>query len=257
MSGSIFDYRVRYEDPREAIRMATEAQRADMWTAMPGIIQSYNAQAMTAVVQVSIQLNQIAPDRSITPVTIQPLPDVPIVFPRGGGYELTFPIANGDECLVVFASRCIDNWWANGGVQSQRELRMHDISDGFAIPGPWSQKTKIANVSTKTTQLRTDDGTVYVELDNPNKRIRLVAGGVVLDIDNTSKIVNVSGADNFTIQANTQVTIAAPTVVVQGDLNVSGQVIGGFGGGDQVGLLTHKHGTGNAAAGTVPPTAGT
>jgi hypothetical protein len=38
---------------------------------------------------------------------------------------------------------------------------------------------------------------------------------------------------------------------------VAGAVIAGYGGGDQVALQTHKHGTGSAAAGTVAPSAGT
>lgn len=46
-------------------------------------------------------------------------------------------------------------------------------------------------------------------------------------------------------------------VMIQGDLHVSGAVIGGYGGGDQVNLQTHKHGTGSAAPGTSAPTAGT
>jgi hypothetical protein len=30
------------------------------------------------------------------------LNDLPVVFPRGGGVTLTFPIKEGDECLIVF-----------------------------------------------------------------------------------------------------------------------------------------------------------
>jgi phage gp45-like len=36
--------------------------------------------------------------------------------------------------------------------------------------------------------------------------------------------------------------VTAPTVRITGDLHVTGDVVGGFGGGDQVGLLTHNHG---------------
>lgn len=47
------------------------------------------------------------------------------------------------------------------------------------------------------------------------------------------------------------------TITIKGDLHVSGTVIAGFGTGDQVGLQTHRHGTGTAAAGTSVPTPGT
>lgn len=46
-------------------------------------------------------------------------------------------------------------------------------------------------------------------------------------------------------------------VTINGDIHATGAVIAGFGGADQVSLQTHKHGTGAAAAGTSPPTAGT
>jgi phage gp45-like len=52
------------------------------------------------------------------------------------------------------------------------------------------------------------------------------------------------------------VTCAGLPMTVTGDLRVTGQVWAGYGSGDQVGLQTHRHGTGSAAAGTVPPTAG-
>jgi phage gp45-like len=45
--------------------------------------------------------------------------------------------------------------------------------------------------------------------------------------------------------------------VLTGDLHVTGAVIAGFGGTDQVGVQTHQHGTGAAAAGTSAPSPGT
>ena len=66
-----------------------------------------------------------------------------MVFPGGGGWSITFPVSKGDEALVVFASRCIDDWWQSGGVGIQPDLRMHDLSDGFAIIGPRSQPRKL------------------------------------------------------------------------------------------------------------------
>jgi phage gp45-like len=48
-----------------------------------------------------------------------------------------------------------------------------------------------------------------------------------------------------------------PTLTQNGDIHATGAVVAGFGGADQVGLQTHQHGTGTAAAGTVAPTAST
>jgi hypothetical protein len=55
--------------------------------------------------------------------------------------------------------------------------------------------------------------------------------------------------------AGIAITSTSP-IVVNGNLHVTGTVIGGFGGVDQVGLQTHEHPT--AASGSPsPPTPGT
>lgn len=104
------------------------------------------------------------------------LVDVPIVIPRAGGYALTLPIQAGDECLVVFGDMCMDGWWQSGGVQNQVECRRHDLSDGFAIIGVWSQPRVIPGYSTGSAQLRNDAGSAYVELAGDT--INIVGGTV-------------------------------------------------------------------------------
>ena len=59
--------------------------------------------------------------------------------------------------------------------------------------------------------------------------------------------VSIAGFHNITVSCDTEVTITAPTVTVMGDLHVSGAVIAGYGGDDQVGLQTHTHGSGGPA----------
>lgn len=56
-----------------------------------------------------------------------------------------------------------------------------------------------------------------------------------------------------------KLTIQAANIILDaaGNLAVTGEIVRGVGGSDQVQLGTHRHGTGTAAAGTVPPTAGT
>ena len=74
------------------------------------------------------------------------------------------PIKHGDECLVIFGDMCIDSWWELGGVQNQLENRRHDLSDGFAILGVWSQPRVLQNYSTDSCQLRNESGTSCIEL---------------------------------------------------------------------------------------------
>ncbi|EOU3077105.1 TPA: Gp138 family membrane-puncturing spike protein [Yersinia enterocolitica] len=145
--------------------------------AMPGIIQSFDADTVTCTVLPAIKGNDsgVSGDRESADLPL--LVDVPVIFPRGGGCTLTFPIKAGDECLLIFSDRCIDFWWQNGGVQEPVDSRQHDLSDAFAIIGPQSQAKKISGISTSAAQFRSDDGSTYFEINPTTKKIKIVAPG--------------------------------------------------------------------------------
>ena len=152
------DVAERGDDHEAAIKSAVRESRASLWTAMPGIVVSYDPDKQTAAVQPAIQGYPPTTRGVAAPVNMPVCLDCPVSFPRGGGYALTFPLNEGDEGMLVFASRCIDAWWQSGGVQPQAELRMHDLSDGMFIPGVTSQSRKLADATSVGMEVRTDDG---------------------------------------------------------------------------------------------------
>jgi hypothetical protein len=222
------DPRERYDDPEEALRVAMDGLKSGLWTSMPGIVQSFNAGAVTATVQIAIKGVVHTPDDKAQFVNMPLLVDVPVHFPRGGGCTLTFPVAKGDECLVVFAARCIDTWWQSGGVQAPAEHRIHDLSDGFAFVGFFSQATKISGISTTSVQLRSNDGQAYIDLNpsthvitiNTPSNVAVVTGG---DADVTSQgNINASANGTATISGTAGVNINSPaSVSISGSAGVS------------------------------------
>jgi hypothetical protein len=163
----------RIDDPIIGLKVALSGWQSKIQTAVPGIIQSFNADDMTCTVQPAINGQVRDETGALTGVDLPMLVDCPVQFPAGGGCTLTFPVKKGDECLVVFSSRCIDSWWQSGGVQSQADLRMHDMSDGFALLGVRSQPRVIGNISSTAAQLRTDDGAAFVEVDSSTHAINI------------------------------------------------------------------------------------
>ena len=153
--------------------------RSNMRVAIPGIIQSFDATTQTVTVQPTIREKMLMPDFTEEWVDLPLLVDVPIVIPRAGNFLLTLPVTAGDECLVIFGDMCIDAWYSNGGIQNQIEKRRHDLSDGFAVLGCWSQPNTVPNYSTTTAQLRTEDGTAYIEVKAG--QINLVAASVKIN----------------------------------------------------------------------------
>lgn len=158
------DRRERMDDPTVAHRAAMAGFQSEIWTALPGILQSFDAEKITATVQPAIKARQLGTDGKWNDIALPLLLDVPVIFPGGGGFSLTFPLAQGDEGAVIFSSRCIDAWWQSGGVQTQAEMRMHDLSDGMFIPGLFSQPRKLSGVSTQNVQLRSKDGLSAIEI---------------------------------------------------------------------------------------------
>lgn len=215
----------RLNDHQEATRAALNGLQSQMWTALPGVIVAVDLVAMTVQVQPTVQALFTDPNGAQSYVTLPVLPDVPIVFPGGGGYRLTFPVRNGDECLVVFSSRAIDNWWQSGDVQPTTDRRMHDLSDGFAIIGPMSQVKKIGGVSTTTTVLRSDDASVEVEIDQTNKKVNVKAPTeIVLD----APLVTITGVVNVENRQNAaRVGTFVGSINVTDTVTATNEVVGG------------------------------
>ena len=114
---------------------------------------------------------------------------VPFIVLGGGGSSLTFPIAKGDNCLLLFCDFEIDRWWESGEAQPSNYDRKHDISDAFAIIGVHSMVDLLQGYSQ------------YVHLKySQNSSITV---GESIDIDNEQ--TNVSGkldvVDDITGQA--------------------------------------------------------
>lgn len=63
------------------------------------------------------------------------LVDCPYFVLQGGGAYIDMPIKKGDDCLVLFNDRNIDDWWDTANVAVPSDTRKHSIADGFALVG--------------------------------------------------------------------------------------------------------------------------
>lgn len=110
-----------------------DARLAGLFTCMPGVVQSYDSATQSVDVQPAVR-SRYEDETGATVVEPLPvIPLVPVVFPGGGGYRVTFPIQKGDTCLLVFANCSIDRWLRAGGVVDPQDDRRHTLNDAFAI----------------------------------------------------------------------------------------------------------------------------
>lgn len=146
--------------PEGAFKAQIDGRLKELHTCLPGIIDSFDPVKQTASVQPAIKRVFTEQGGVNLPLCV----DVPVAFPGGGDFFLTFPVQPGDECILFFSERCIDFWYANGGVQLPAEYRLHDLSDAFAQVGVNSQPNKLTQVQTDGAELRTRDRSTYIKL---------------------------------------------------------------------------------------------
>lgn len=203
-------------DEQDLLIAVQEDLQARMWTALPGIIQAVDLEKQTVSVQPAIQGVLTDADGNSKNVDLPMLVDVPLMWQKGGGFVTTIPVEPGDEVLVVFASRCIDAWWESGAVSAQSEFRMHDLSDGFALLAPTSQKLRVNNVSSSSLQIRNTAGDTYLEIDRTGK---------------------------IKVKATSSVTIDATAISIKGSVSIDGSVVQSGGAFTIGGIVfgAHKH----------------
>lgn len=105
--------------------------------------------------------------------------DIPFVFPKSGGYSITMPIKEGDECLLIFTDADFSAWWQNGGVQSPQTAFKHHLSNAVAIVGISSLKTAVSNYNPNAIEIRNADASEKISLSAGN--ITLKSATITLD----------------------------------------------------------------------------
>jgi phage baseplate assembly protein gpV len=243
------------------IKQGIENRLKDLHTSMPGIIESFDPVTQTASVQPAVRRIFIENEK-LVPRDLPLLINVLVIFPRGGGFSLTFPVAKGDECLLTFAERSFDNWHKFGEVRDPGARRFHSLSDATAYVGISSLPNKIPNYDPVNTQLKKDDGSASLSI-NADSSISLDANS---DINVTSQANIVAQCVTLSATASGSAEITAPTITLNGNVVINGSLSQGAGGASATlsgGLAvtgtmtsngkdvsdTHGHAQGNDSAG--------
>jgi hypothetical protein len=119
----------------EVLDMVRASAVADVRVAIPARVERWDA-AKQQVDCSPLVKNAYDDEDGVRQVEALPvIPNVPVVFPGGGGFRVTFPIAVGDTVLLVFSDKSLDKWLAVGGSVDPSDDHAHNLSDAIAIPG--------------------------------------------------------------------------------------------------------------------------
>lgn len=123
----------------------------DTHTILPAKVLKYNSSDQTATIEFSI-------NRSIDgeQVNYPILEEINVVYPRGNKAGLSFPLKNGDGCLVVFAERNLDFWKDQGAGGVPKDFRKFDLNDAIVVPGLFPTLEPMEPSQQEATELRGD-----------------------------------------------------------------------------------------------------
>ena len=159
-----------------------------------GTIQEYNP--TTNMSKVSVNFKRVFQDG--TELDYPLLCDCPTFILSGGGASISMPIAQGDQCLILFNDRNIDNWYLDGSVKAPRNQRAHSISDAIVLVG--IRHLAIA-APTPIASLCVDGGGKKVSIKNNSKDLK----NLITSLISTIKLITVtapSGGGATTVPLN-------------------------------------------------------
>lgn len=156
----------------EALKEVSLSSLAEMHFCRPGIIESFDgtlAEVTPAIMRKVYEDN--VPKYVKLPLIVR----VPIAVPFSStaGLLLTVPIRTGDQCLLLFADRELDNFIEKGevvppetvGANNKYSLpRMHDLSDAVCLPGITLVTNAVPNWNNENIELRDRSRAKYVSV---------------------------------------------------------------------------------------------
>lgn len=209
---------------------------SDYHIIMPGRIVSYDPVEQLASIRISLDRVFSESTEPEKIVGRDPIVDVPVFTPSGGGWSLTFPIKAGDTCLMLFSQFGYDHWLFDNkdsaGVRIDGNpmpwtKRVFSLSDGLAIVGFNTIPQAIADYHADDSEWRND---------NADQKI-------ALKVDGTIELNSLVG-----------IVLNAPTVTINGNLVTNGT--GTFSGdvtAESISVAHHIH-PGDGGSGSGPDT---
>lgn len=113
-------------------------------------VQSFNPENQTVVVTINYKQTRFYFEENTEKLTSELLDypsiqDCPLIVLGGGSVRLTFPVKEGDQCILLHNDRDIDNWF-NGSTSSPNSTPiLHGFSECVALIGPNNLNTAIEN----------------------------------------------------------------------------------------------------------------
>jgi hypothetical protein len=165
----------------EIIRAALDARCADLRVSLPGEIVKFDPSKQLADVRPLLREGH-EDETGVEVVEELPvIPNVPVQMYGAGDLVLTFPVEQGDPCLLVFTDRSLDLWKERGTSVDPVDLRRHNLTDAVAFVGVRAKPAALSGFDTDAAALRHANGKgVFVKSSGVDLGIKNPADAVAL-----------------------------------------------------------------------------
>ena len=206
----------RTPDLAEVLRVAMDNRLSDLHVALPGRVEKYDLAQQSADIKPLIKRAFQTADGVEVLEALPVIPQVPIVFPRAGGFFISLPVKKGDLVTLLFCERSIDKYTKGTGKDTDPvDLRQHEMIDAVAFPGfyPFSEAIEEASESDMVIGY---DGGMQMTIDDAGAMALAAVGAakqaVALATKTESELSKIQTAHNTHIHVTT--ATVGPTPIV-------------------------------------------
>lgn len=156
----------------EVMRRLVEARLLDVHTSIPAKVVKYDAAKQRVDCKPLVRRAFLDESEKRLVESYPVVPGVPVLFPGGGGYRLTFPISDGGTIVdgspnpvaattgVLYFTECsLDKWLSGDGSEVDPEIdTAHGLADAFFVPELRTFGRPRSSAPTDHATLGADDG---------------------------------------------------------------------------------------------------
>jgi hypothetical protein len=147
-----------------------DSQQDELHTALPGRVVSYDDAAQVADVAPLINRSLPRSDGSRASEALPTIRAVPVMFPSSGDFYVRFPVAAGDEGLLLICERDPARWRVTGQISDPIDVRTHHLAHAVFYPGLRSRPKALPASTGQYVELGKTTGTPdFVTLANKVK----------------------------------------------------------------------------------------
>lgn len=180
-------------NPREVSAVQMQSERESMMGEMPGRIVSFNPDNQTITVQPLYR-----PTHNGEAVDMPELQEVPIRFPRMGGFVVTTPVKEGDIVTLRPQMRSSEEYHSGGSYETPGDNRSMSLSDMEAfLDGGEPISNPITNFNSDNLEIRSADGSFKIEMSEDGKFKIEGAQGNIYDL--LAQVVELLASDTLNI----------------------------------------------------------